>query len=348
MGNAAVVVGGLGKRYRIGARERYSTLRDRIAAAAINPFRRMGRVMRGESILASDDTMWALRDTSFEIARGEVLGVIGRNGAGKTTLLKILARVTEPTESWAEVRGRVDSLLEVGTGFHPELTGRENVFLSGAILGMSSADIRARFDEIVEFAEVRRHIDTPIKHYSTGMYLRLAFAVAAHLEPEVLLVDEVLAVGDASFQERCLGRMGDVARAGRTILFVSHNMAAIEQLSDTVLWIDGGRVMGCGEPSEMIRAYLDAATSHQLEVRGDSDREVRVDRTRFIDADGDRIDIIDLTPQNGSRDNLTIWVEEGRSECRRRGTAQSRSYGSYGRLRWSWPEARRSRMPAAS
>src|ERR1019366_3394716 len=209
--------------YRIGERERYLALRDLIARAASAPLRMLRS--RKPSAPSGDAThFWALKDASFEVPQGEVVGIIGRNGAGKTTLLKILARVTFPTKGFAEVRGRMGSLLEVGTGFHPELTGRENTFLSGAILGMSKVEILRKFDEIVAFAEVEKFIDTPVKHYSTGMQTRLAFAVAAHLEPEILLVDEVLSVGDISFQRKCLGKMSSVARAGRTILFVSHNM----------------------------------------------------------------------------------------------------------------------------
>jgi lipopolysaccharide transport system ATP-binding protein len=218
------------------------------------PFRRL-RQAGGDP---ADNAIWALRDVSLEVAPGEVLGVIGHNGAGKSTLLKILSRITEPTEGRARVRGRVGSLLEVGTGFHPELTGRENIYLNGAILGMRRAEIARRFDEMVAFAEVERFIDTPVKRYSSGMYLRLAFAVAAHLEPEILLVDEVLAVGDAAFQKKCLGRMSEVAREGRTVLFVSHNLPSIEKLCRRVVVIDGGRVIMQGDPVECIAAYLGA------------------------------------------------------------------------------------------
>ena len=211
------------------------------------------------------DTFWALKDVSLEVKQGEVLGLIGRNGAGKTTLLKVLSRITKPTTGWAEIRGRVGSLLEVGTGFHPELTGRENAFLSGAILGMSKREIERKFDEIVAFAELEKFIDTPVKHYSTGMYVRLAFAVAAHLEPEILLVDEVLAVGDIRFQKKCLGKMGDVARAGRTVVLVSHNMAAINALSSRVVMLKDGGIVFDGEPAEATARYytesLDIAES---------------------------------------------------------------------------------------
>ncbi|MGB9487788.1 MAG: ABC transporter ATP-binding protein, partial [Terriglobia bacterium] len=222
MSDVVIHVENLGKRYRIGERERYLALRDILARAVAAPAR-LFRPRKPSSPNGDPTHIWALKDVCFEIRQGEVLGIIGRNGAGKTTLLKILARVTYPTQGFARVRGRMGSLLEVGTGFHPELTGRENVFLSGAILGMGKAEIQRKFDEIVAFSEVEKFIDTPLKHYSSGMQMRLAFAVAAHLEPEILLVDEVLAVGDISFQRKCLGKMSNVARAGRTILFVSHN-----------------------------------------------------------------------------------------------------------------------------
>ncbi len=246
----------LGKRYRIGQREHYRSLRDALTDAVARPLRRLRR----DNGSSSRNTIWALRDVSLEVAPGEILGVIGHNGAGKSTLLKILSRITEPTEGRAELRGRVGSLLEVGTGFHPELTGRENIYLNGAILGMRRAEITRRFDEMVAFAEVERFIDTPVKRYSSGMYLRLAFAVAAHLEPEILLVDEVLAVGDAAFQKKCLGRMSDVAREGRTVLFVSHNLPSIEKLCQRVIVIEGGRVAMQGDPVTCIAAYLSART----------------------------------------------------------------------------------------
>ena len=203
-------------------------------------------------------SIWALKDVSFDINRGEVVGIIGRNGAGKSTLLKILSEITEPTEGRVEIHGRVGSLLEVGTGFHPELTGRENVYLNGAILGMKRAEIERKFDEIVAFAEVEKFIDTPVKHYSSGMYLRLAFAVAAHLEPEILIVDEVLAVGDAAFQKKCLGKMAGVAKEGRTVLFVSHNMPAITRLCERAILLDEGRLLQDGVSHQVVKAYLNA------------------------------------------------------------------------------------------
>jgi len=258
MSEAVIHAAGLGKRYRIGERERYYALRDILTRAFTAPFRRNGRPREAGEI-------WALRDVSFQVREGEVVGLIGRNGAGKTTLLKILSRITRPSTGFAEIRGRVGSLLEVGTGFHPELTGRENVYLSGAILGMRHSEIARKFDEIVSFAGVERFIDTPLKHYSTGMQMRLAFAVAAHLEPEILLVDEVLAVGDIEFQKKCLGKMQDVSRSGRTIVFVSHQMNQIRRLCERVLWIDGGQLRQDG-PTGDVAANYEAASSSQLEL----------------------------------------------------------------------------------
>jgi lipopolysaccharide transport system ATP-binding protein len=246
---------GLGKRYRIGERERYLALRDVLARALSAPAR-LFQARKPASPNGDPAHIWALKDVSFEVRQGEVVGIIGRNGAGKTTLLKILARVTRPTEGRAQVKGRVGSLLEVGTGFHPELTGRENVLLSGAILGMSKAEILRKFDEIVAFAEVERFIDTPLKHYSSGMQMRLAFAVAAHLQPEILLVDEVLAVGDFAFQRKCLGKMGQVARQGRTVLFVSHQLSAVRSLCSRGLLLSEGRNVFEGSADQVIERYL--------------------------------------------------------------------------------------------
>jgi ABC-type polysaccharide/polyol phosphate transport system ATPase subunit len=242
----------LSKRYAIGERARYVALRDILANMAKAPVRWFGSKA---SDCNSHEHIWALRDVSFEIREGEVVGLIGYNGAGKTTLLKILARVTWPTAGFAEVCGRMGTLLEVGTGFHPELTGRENVFLSGAILGMTKREIERKFDEMVSFAGVEQFIDTPLKHYSTGMQMRLAFGVAAHLEPEILLVDEVLAVGDAAFQKKCLVKMSDVARGGRTIVFVSHQMNQIRRLCQRVIWVDQGRLRADGPMGEVVAAY---------------------------------------------------------------------------------------------
>ena len=255
----SILVRGIGKRYKIGAsQQRADTLRDMITAQA----QRIGSSLRGKRDRANEsDQIWALRDVSFEVKRGQALGIIGRNGAGKSTLLKVLSRVTDPTEGYGEMRGRVGSLLEVGTGFHPELTGRENIFLNGAILGMHKKEIEARFDEIVAVSEVEKFIDTPVKRYSSGMYLRLAFAVAAHLEPEILVVDEVLAVGDADFQRKCLGKMGDVANSGRTVLFVSHNMSAILRLTQDSIVLDKGKVILNAPSSEAVDFYLNRGLS---------------------------------------------------------------------------------------
>jgi lipopolysaccharide transport system ATP-binding protein len=253
---------GLSKKYVIGhqaERETYVALRDVIARNARAFGRAAMDLVRGRPNIAGDELeeFWALRDVSFEVKRGEVVGVIGRNGAGKSTLLKVLSRITEPTEGRVEIRGRVASLLEVGTGFHPELTGRENIYLNGAVLGMAHAEIRRKFDEIVAFAEVERFLDTPVKRYSSGMYVRLAFAVAAHLEPEILIVDEVLAVGDAEFQKKCLGKMGEVAGQGRTVLFVSHNMAAMQALCGRSLLLSAGQLVLSGATNTVITRYLD-------------------------------------------------------------------------------------------
>jgi lipopolysaccharide transport system ATP-binding protein len=248
----------ISKKYRIGAPEPYQTLRDAFAGAFRNPLGKL-RARSNAPIL------WALKDIAFEVQPSEVLGLIGSNGAGKSTLLKILSRIVEPTTGRVDLYGRIGSLLEVGTGFHPDLTGRENVLLNGAILGMRREYIKRKFDEIVEFAEIEKFIDTPVKHYSSGMYMRLAFAVAAHLEPEILIIDEVLAVGDTSFQKKCLGKMGEVARAGRTVLFVSHNMVAVQSLCSRVMWLKGGQILEDGRPGEVISKYLRTSLSVRAE-----------------------------------------------------------------------------------
>jgi lipopolysaccharide transport system ATP-binding protein len=253
MGFPVIRADRLSKRYRLGAREvRYKTFREALVSLASAPVRKLRSLKNRQ---ASPDYVWALRDVSFEIQPGEVVGIIGRNGAGKSTLLKILSRITEPTSGLAEIRGRVGSLLEIGTGFHPELTGRENIFLNGAILGMSRGEIRRKFDEIVSFAEIERFLDTPVKRYSSGMSVRLAFAVAAHLEPEILLVDEVLAVGDAAFQKKCLGKMGGVAREGRTVFLVSHNMGAITHLCRKGIMLEYGKIAFEGSAREAVDCY---------------------------------------------------------------------------------------------
>jgi lipopolysaccharide transport system ATP-binding protein len=259
MSDTAIVANGLSKRYRLGSSaHHYGRLTESLSNAFAAPFRVLSHRAVGTP---KEDYLWALRDVSFEIKVGQAVGFIGRNGAGKTTLLKLLARITEPSEGRAVLHGRVASLLEVGTGFHPELTGRENVYLNGAILGMSRAEINRRFDEIVDFSEVGRFLDTPVKRYSSGMQVRLAFAVAAHLEPEILVVDEVLAVGDAAFQRKCLGKMSNVANEGRTIVFVSHNMAAITKLCTRGFWIDAGGLAGEGTPAGVVAQYLSSTVS---------------------------------------------------------------------------------------
>jgi lipopolysaccharide transport system ATP-binding protein len=256
----AVQAQGLSKRYRIGTAEtrfRYGLLRDVLADVVTTPVRLAKAVARRRNPASREAAfIWALDDVSFDVEEGRVLGIVGRNGAGKSTLLKVLSRVTEPTRGQVTVRGRVGSLLEVGTGFHPELTGRENIYMNGAVLGMKRAEIQSKFDEIVAFSEVEQFVDTPVKRYSSGMYLRLAFAVAAHLEPEILVVDEVLAVGDAEFQKKCLGKMGDVAQQGRTVLFVSHNMSAILRLTQETIVLRKGRLIKRAPTQEAVDFYL--------------------------------------------------------------------------------------------
>jgi lipopolysaccharide transport system ATP-binding protein len=290
---------GLGKKYVIRhqeGREPYLALRDVVAQGAKRAWLAAAHLVMGRPAhmrAGAREEFWALRNIDFAIRRGEVLGIIGRNGAGKSTLLKVLSRITEPTEGRVTIDGRVASLLEVGTGFHPELTGRENILLNGAILGMSKAEIRRRFDEIVEFAEIAQFLDTPVKRYSSGMYVRLAFSVAAHIDPEILIVDEVLAVGDAAFQEKCIGRLNDVAQlGGRTVLFVSHNMSVVQHLCSHVLLFRAGRVIGDGKPQEMIAEYLsDARSSKKVHLADWGDRkttgEARIEEVEFV-LDGDK------------------------------------------------------------
>src|SRR5258708_1563552 len=273
MSDIVISVENVGKRYTLRHSRKgkgYNTFREVMTQQAVAPFRAIGKKIRllngwngshsnGSSPSSNNSTedFWALKDLSFEVKQGEVVGIIGRNGAGKSTLLKILSRITEPTEGRARIQGRVASLLEVGTGFHPELTGRENIFLNGAILGMHCEEIKGKFDEIVAFSEVEKFLDTPVKRYSSGMYVRLAFAVATHLEPEILIVDEVLAVGDVQFQKKCLGKMGEVAsEGGRTVLFVSHNMNAIESLCQRTIWLNEGAVEQEGSSAKVISAYM--------------------------------------------------------------------------------------------
>ncbi len=283
MSDTAIRVVDLGKRYQLGALgTNYRTLRDSIVdtfSATTQALLHAGE-RSAQNGKIEDNRFWALKDINFEVKRGQVLGVIGRNGAGKSTLLKILSRVTEPTEGYAEIHGRVGSLLEVGTGFHPELTGRENIYLNGAILGMKKTEIASKYDEIVAFSEVEKFIDTPVKRYSSGMYLRLAFAVAAHLEPEILVVDEVLAVGDAEFQRKCMGKMSDVAQQGRTVLFVSHNMSAILRLTQETLVLEKGKVVMRAPTQQAVDYYLSSGFSRQGE-RLWSTEDIPVDAAPF-------------------------------------------------------------------
>ncbi|MCI0627581.1 MAG: polysaccharide ABC transporter ATP-binding protein [Acidobacteria bacterium] len=272
MSDIAIRVDRLSKQYRMcDTRDSHRTLRDTLTHMAWGPIRALRSVAGNKSVSTNGHkSFWALKDVSFQVRRGEVVGVIGPNGAGKSTLLKILSRITEPSQGYVDIAGRVGSLLEVGTGFHPELTGRENTYLNGAILGMKRSEIDSKFDEIVAFAEIEPFIDTPVKHYSSGMYLRLAFAVAAHLEPEILIVDEVLAVGDAAFQKKCLGKMGEVAGQGRTVLFVSHNMGVISNLCRTCVCLERGRVVDSGSTADVIAGYL-ARTSAEIPNDGFAD-----------------------------------------------------------------------------
>ena len=294
MSDVVIRAEGLGKRYRRGLTGPPETLRDALTRVIGSPLAAMRR--------PTQEHFWALRDVGLEVRHGEVLGLIGRNGAGKTTLLKILSRITRPTTGWAEIHGRVRSLLEVGTGFHGELSGRENTYLSGSILGMGKREIDRKFDEIVAFAEVDKFIDTPVKHYSSGMYVRLAFAVAAHLEPEILLVDEVLAVGDAAFQKKCLGKMGDVAKAGRTIVFVSHNMTALRRMCTRAIWLEGGQALDAGDPGKVIDHYLQKNTVTTLEAVWPDDatapgnERVRLQSVRVIPDTDDSVPITVHTP----------------------------------------------------
>lgn len=284
MSQPIISVNVVGKKYKIrkrhGGDQEYKSLRVALTNALSAPWRLLDRKHR--TIDQTSSEFWALRDISFDVQQGEVVGIIGRNGAGKSTLLKILSQITEPTEGEIRIRGRVASLLEVGTGFHPELTGRENVFLNGAILGMNRAEIRRKFDEIVSFAEVETFIDMPVKRYSSGMYLRLAFAVAAYLEPEILLVDEVLAVGDAQFQKKCLEKMGGVAKENRTVLFVSHNMQAVQSLCNHAIQIDGGRIVNKGDPSSVVAHYLSSLNALNSVATWDEQNAPGSDEARLM------------------------------------------------------------------
>ncbi len=303
MSSTVISVEGLGKKYRLGANAQpYKTLRESLVDVAKLPLRAALRVTRqttdGDGGRGKRPEFWAIKDVSFEVKAGEALGIIGRNGAGKSTLLKLLSQITEPTEGRIRTKGRVSSLLEVGTGFHHELSGRDNIYLNGAILGMSHADITRKFDEIVAFAEVEKFIDTQVKHYSSGMYLRLAFSVAAHLEPDILIIDEVLAVGDADFQKKCMGKMGSVAKEGRTVLFVSHNLAAIKNLCSNAVLLNQGRVKLTGPVQDVVKSY-ELATHEVAEGEGGaiysaplhlSEQPYIVARVELLDQQGHRLE----------------------------------------------------------
>jgi lipopolysaccharide transport system ATP-binding protein len=300
----AIAVEGLSKRYRIGELQAaYGTLRESMTHVA--------KRLTGQEHRRGYEEIWALRDVSFGLEEGNALGVIGRNGAGKSTLLKVLTRITNPTDGRAEIRGRVGSLLEVGTGFHPELTGRENVYLNGAILGMKRREIRAKLPEIAEFSGVEKFLDTPVKRYSSGMHVRLAFSVAAHFEPEIMLVDEVLSVGDAEFQARCLGRMEDIGATGRTVVFVSHNLQAVAQLCDRAILLDEGRIVRDGPSSEVVAHYLHTATGTSasqtwMEEDAPGDDLVRLRSVRVVRADGETADFADVREPVGVELAFTV------------------------------------------
>ena len=305
MAAIAIRVKDLGKQFHLGENVRYRTVRE--------SWRQL--LGRGKE-KSKDDILWALRNVSFDVKQGEVVGVIGRNGAGKSTLLKILSRITRPTEGMADIHGRVGSLLEVGTGFHPELTGRENIYLNGAILGMTGREVKAKFDDIVAFAEIEKFLDTPVKRYSSGMYVRLAFAVAAHLEPEILLVDEVLAVGDAQFQRKCLGKMGDVAGHGRTVLFVSHNLGAVAGLCNRCLLIDGGRLTAYGDTDKVIEEYtFGQKKSAEIPVIDRTDRRGN-GKVRFthVKVRGDSFDERDSDPICGKQATVIVGYKSSSKE----------------------------------
>jgi lipopolysaccharide transport system ATP-binding protein len=305
MNDVVIRAEGLGKKYHLGVRKK--SFRESMVDLAAAPVQRARKLLSGRSNADDDDDsiMWALNDASFEIRKGEVVGLIGRNGAGKSTLLKILSRITEPTCGWADIDGRIGSLLEVGTGFHPELSGRENIFLNGAILGMPKVEIRRKFDEIVDFCQLEKFLDTPVKHYSSGMYVRLAFAVAAHLEPEILMVDEVLAVGDARFQKKCLNKMEDISHSGRTVIFVSHNMSAVTRICQRAILLEDGRVVDSGPSHDVVSSYLrgGAGTTASREwpdiSRAPGGKFCRLRKIRARDREGRNVDTMDIRSEVG-------------------------------------------------
>jgi len=317
MNNVALQIDQLSKRYRIGESVAYKTLRESITGLLRQPFCRMGLTDGAAGDRNARSFIWALKDITLAISRGDIVAIIGRNGAGKSTLLKILARITRPTSGKAEINGRVGAILEVGTGFHPELTGRENIFLNGAILGMRRFEINRKFDEIVEFAEVEKFIDTPVKRYSSGMYVRLAFSVAAHMEPDILLVDEVLAVGDLAFQRKCLGKMESVANEGRTVVFVSHQMHAVRTLCKSTVWLEAGRVAEAGPTFAVVKHYEETGLqslddSAPVVIRSSQEvqsRQFFIQRLEMINRDGNRTNIFSY------EDHMTLMVEVG-GECK--------------------------------
>jgi lipopolysaccharide transport system ATP-binding protein len=299
MSERAISVRDLGKQYRIGGRQqRHETFVAALTSAMASPFRRLTNIGDG---VPAEQLFWALRNVSFEVNRGEVLGIIGRNGAGKSTLLKVLSRITEPTEGHVEVHGRLGSLLEVGTGFHPDLTGRENIFLNGTILGMKRREVSRKFDEIVDFSGIEQFLDTPVKRYSSGMYVRLAFAVAAHLEPDILLVDEVLTVGDMAFQKKCLGKMRDIAGEDRTVIFVSHNMAAVKSLCQRAIMINQGAIEHDGPAAEVVQHYLVGGAEGSSKVWPADDRPgnhcCKLDAVRLLDSSGEEVSSVYLSEE---------------------------------------------------
>jgi lipopolysaccharide transport system ATP-binding protein len=305
---STVVGEGISKRYRIGEyKAGYETLRDTLSHAT-------RRALRLEHVDHSLEELWALKDVSFEIEEGEVVGFIGKNGSGKSTLLKILTRITPPTEGSAWIRGRVGSILEVGTGFHPELTGRENTYLNGAILGMKRREIQAKFAEIIEFSGIEKFIDTPVKRYSSGMYVRLAFAVAAHLDPEVLIIDEVLAVGDYEFQQRCMGRIEDISSSGRTVIFVSHDMASVSRLCNRAYWLHGGRLMAEGDAESVVSRYLQEASGTGAEMTFEPEEApgnelVRLLSARVVDTNGETVHAADIREPIGIELRFVVLAE---------------------------------------
>ena len=322
MSETVILVEGLSKSYLVGHQSvrdgGYTSLRDVIDREAKNLARKTASLFRGQQILQGDEVeeFWALKDVGFEVKQGDILGIVGRNGAGKSTLLKILSRITEPTKGRVTLKGHVASLLEVGTGFHPELTGRENIYLNGAILGMMRANIQAKFDDIVAFAEVEKFIDTPVKRYSSGMYMRLAFAVAAHLEPEILVIDEVLAVGDAQFQKKCIGKMSDVAHQGRTVLFVSHNMVAVRSLCTRALLLEQGKIVTDGDVDKVIDRYLESGLETQGVVAWSDPAQAPGDdcvRLKSISVSCDGMEPGKVDIQKDFRVNVEYWVLQGDS-----------------------------------